>query len=242
MSIITLFGLSKKARSTKRKIFQRKIRKNTNCSEIEVDAWVLSDFIVKKLYPITGVRPFPLDELLLMTTTVCYFEPSHIFDWGTHIGKSARIFFETSKYFNINAEIHSIDLPENVDHVEHPHSERGKLVRNIPKVKLHLGDGLTKSLEICNSKEDVEKPLFLLDGDHSFESVYRELKGIISVIDNPIVLIHDTFYQSKKSGYNVGPYKAIRKIMLENEGKFKIISTKNGLPGMTLLYNKKRNQ
>lgn len=219
---------------------QQDPQKNPECTEFEVNNWILSEFIVEKLYPVVGACPFPVSELLLMTSAVCYFKPTHIFDWGTHIGKSARIFHETSKYFRINAEIHSIDLPEDVEHVEHPHDERGKMVRSIPEVKLHLGDGLTKSLEICKSAEKVKNPLFLLDGDHSYESVYRELGGLIKAIDNPIILIHDTFYQSERSKYNIGPYKAVEKILSENKNKFKVISTNTGLPGMTLIYRNKQ--
>lgn len=213
--------------------------KNKNCSEYEVDNWILSKFIIEKLFPIVGIHPFPVNELLLITSSICYFKPSHIFDWGTNVGKSARIFYETSKYFQINAEIHSIDLPEDINHVEHPHGEMGRLVRGISEVKLHFGDGLDTSLEICRSAEKVTNPLFLLDGDHEYESVYRELEGIINMIDNPVILVHDTFFQSEESGYNIGPYNAVEKIIFENENKFKIVATNTGLPGMTLLYKNK---
>ena len=90
--------------------------------KFEVNNWELSSFILKKLVPVVGTHPFPLNELSLMSAAVAWTRPTHIFEWGTHIGKSARIFYETCKYIKITPEIHSIDLPDNIDHVEHPHS------------------------------------------------------------------------------------------------------------------------
>ncbi len=93
---------------------------NSNCSEFEVNKWILSDFVVANLLPIVGNRPFPLDELMLMSSAVVSLKPQYIFEWGTHIGKSARIFYETTKTFNIPCQVHSIDLPDSVEHVETP--------------------------------------------------------------------------------------------------------------------------
>lgn len=88
--------------------------------EFEIRNNIVSEFILSKLIPIVGIQPYPLSELNLMVASVCYIRPSHIFEWGTHVGKSARIFFEICKHFGFDTEIHSIDLPNNVDHVEHP--------------------------------------------------------------------------------------------------------------------------
>jgi hypothetical protein len=51
--------------------------------------------------------------------------------------------------------------------------------------------------------------------------------------------LHDTFYQSSGSGYNIGPYQAIKDVVTAAHG-YKIIRQDLGLPGMTLLY--KNNQ
>ncbi|KKQ33961.1 MAG: hypothetical protein US50_C0067G0009, partial [Candidatus Nomurabacteria bacterium GW2011_GWB1_37_5] len=178
--------------------------KNTNCTEFEVDNWIISSFVIKKLIPSVGIKPFPLSELCLLSSAVCYFRPTHIFEWGTHIGKSARVFYETAKYFNIPIEIHSIDLPDNISHIEHPGYKRGRLVRGLRNVTLHQGDGLDKSLEIIKGITNDFKPLFYVDGDHSYESVKRELSGIIESVPNAVILLHDTFYQSSQSNYNIG--------------------------------------
>jgi cephalosporin hydroxylase len=210
---------------------------NGNRSEFEVNKWILSDFVVANLLPVVGNRPFPLDELMLMSSAVVSLKPQYIFEWGTHIGKSARIFYETAKAFNIACKIHSIDLPDSVEHVEHPKEEHGMLVKGIKEVTLHRGDGISKAIELYKSFSDATRVLFFVDGDHSYESVKRELGTILNEVNNPAVLLHDTFYQSKESGYNIGPFEAIRDVLKDSKKEFKIISTQAGLPGMTLLYN-----
>ena len=209
---------------------------NDNCSEFEVNNWLISEFILNKVIPIVGIKPFPINELLLMVATVCRLKPSYIFEWGTHVGKSARIFYETCAYFNIKTIIHSVDLPDNVEHVEHPKDKRGILVKNIDRVILHQGDGLTTALKICKKNSIKKNILFFLDGDHEYQSVKRELMGIMKNLPEANILIHDTFYQSSKSGYNIGPYKAVNTVLKLLPNSYKVYSTKLGLPGMTLLY------
>ena len=217
----------------------RQAVKNVSSSEFEVDNWMLSNFVMRRLIPAVGVRPFPLTELILMSGTVCRFRPTHIFEWGTHIGKSACVFYETTTYFKIPAEIHSIDLPDDVSHGEHPKDKRGKLVKGRKNVFLHQGDGLSTSLEIIKTISGDFAPLFYVDGDHSYESVKRELEGIIDNVSNATILLHDTFYQSEDSEYNVGPYQAIKDVLDAHPGHgYSRIDTMTGLPGMTLLYKK----
>ena len=103
--------------------------KNLDCTEFEVDNWVISDFLVNKLIPVVGTHPYPIMELSLMVASICRLKPNVIFEWGTNIGKSARIFYETGKQFDIPLEIHSIDLPDDLDHQEHPRSGRGRMVK-----------------------------------------------------------------------------------------------------------------
>lgn len=209
---------------------------NDNCSEFEVNNWLISEFILNKIIPIVGIKPYPINELSLMVAAVCRLQPTYIFEWGTHVGKSARIFYETCTYFNIKTIIHSIDLPNNVEHVEHPKDQRGKLVKGFDQVILHQGDGLTTALEICKKNSIKKNVLFFLDGDHEYQSVKRELMGIMKNFPEANILIHDTFYQSSKSGYNIGPFKAIDATLKSLPNSYKVFSTKLGLPGMTLLY------
>lgn len=212
---------------------------NGDSTELEVNINQLTAFIVKDLLPIVGVSPYPITELLLMSSAVVKLKPNYIFEWGTHLGMSARIFFEICKKYRINATIHSIDLPDDIDHIEHPREKRGIKVKGIKNVILHQGDGLTTSIGIAKKLEDKSKLLFLLDGDHSYDSVTRELNGIYKVFPNASMVIHDTFFQSSNSGYNIGPFEAIRDFLGKNSNHYKKLSTDIGLPGMTLLYTSK---
>lgn len=207
-----------------------------NFQEFEIDKWEVSDFIVKKVIPVVSYYPYPLDELLLMIGSICKFKPTHIFEWGTHVGKSARIFHETIKYYNIESKIYSFDLPDDVEHVEHPGNNRAIYLKGISSVDLYQKDGVLNSIKIFNeSNLEHKKALFYLDGDHSYESVSNELKTLSENIQNPIFLLHDTFYQSSNSNYNIGPYEAIKDFMKCNK-EFKIVKTDLGLPGMSLLF------
>ena len=210
--------------------------RNATSTEFEVDAWAISQFVMRKLVPVVGSHPFPLHELMLMTGAVCRLEPREIFEWGTHIGKSARVFYEITSHYGIPADIHSTDLPDDVEHSEHPHTERGKLVRGLPHVHLHQGDGLTTSLELWRAGGRQPRPLFFVDGDHSHESVLRELTGIANEVPHAAILVHDAFYQSAEAGYNTGPYRAIEEVVAAWPGRYRKVHSGLGLPGMTLLY------
>jgi cephalosporin hydroxylase len=211
---------------------------NFKGDKFEVNNWDLSGFILKKLTGVVGTHPFPLNELLLMTASVAWTKPTHIFEWGTHIGKSARIFYETCKFLKLETEIHSIDLPDEVDHVEHPHNKRGKLVKGKRNVYLHQGDGVDTALKIYNDSKSDSISLFYLDGDHSYETVYRELSSILTEVEKVRIILHDTFYQAEESGYNIGPFQAIEDALNNFPQKnIRRIDTATGLPGMTFLYS-----
>ena len=202
--------------------------------KLEVDKFKISELVIKKLIPIVGTHPYPLDELLLLASTVSYFKPDLIFEWGTHIGKSARIFQETADYLGLDLMIHSIDLPESVEHVEHPHKKLGMLINNeLKNIILHRGDGITIAKEQGLLNKD-KRILFFLDGDHEYSSVKKELQTIIEHFPDSPMLVHDTFYQDKESGYNVGPYQAIKGMLWLHS--YETIHLKTGLPGMSLLY------
>jgi len=163
--------------------------RNRDSLTFEVNGWETSAFVLQKLVPLTGVHPFPLHELLLMTAAVCNLQPKVIFEWGTNIGKSARIFHEISLQYGLGTSIHSIDLPDDVEHVEHPHDQRGWMVRGINDVHLHQGDGLSTSLSIWSEEGKPQPALFFIDGDHSYESVHHELLSIVAAVPKPNVRV-----------------------------------------------------
>lgn len=210
-------------------------RRNPQCSAFEVDGWDLSRFVCRKLVPIVDTHPFPLQELMLMAAAIAGQQPSLVFEWGTNIGKSARIFYEVALHYGVNTVIHSIDLPDDIEHVEHPRTDRGLMVRGIDAVHLHQGDGLATSLEIWRQAGSPANPLFFIDGDHSYESVSRELAGIAESVPDPILLLHDTFYQSSDSGYNIGPHQAVAEFLERHPSRFEVLHSGISLPGMTLL-------
>ena len=211
------------------------VAKNLHCEQFEVDNWLISEFIVKKLVPIVGTHPFPITELHLMTSSVCRFKPEQIFEWGTNIGKSARIFYEIGKWFNIPFEVHSVDLPDDYEHQEHPKSKRGKMVHGLSNVYLYQGDGLDMTVSLYKKKTN-HRTLVFIDGDHSYESVKKELMGVVDAMPSAVILLHDTFYQSEESGYNIGPYKAVAELMELHFGKYLLKASDLGLPGMTMLF------
>lgn len=215
-------------------MFTKKYRNptvNLECKKFEVNNWIVSDFVLKRLVPLVKTKPYPLDELMLITGTVCRFKPTHIFEWGTHLGKSARIFYEITKSFHINSEIHSIDLRSGIF--------KGLYIKNIKGINLYQGDGLDVSISLyknIKASNPTIRPLFFLDGDHKFQSVKRELEEITKSVPNAWILVHDTFYQTKKSGYNTGPFQAIQTVLKKTSSKYKVLSSNMGLPGMTLLF------
>jgi cephalosporin hydroxylase len=211
---------------------------NMDGTEFETNNWILSDFVLHRLVPVVGIHPYPLNELMFMAGVICRFRPSHVFEWGTNIGSSARIFYETGRFFKIPLEIHSVDLPGDIAHVEHPGQSCGRLVKNKPGVFLHLGDGLETSLSICRRISGNKRALFFVDGDHSYDSVKRELEALLKNVADPVVLLHDTFYQSPSSGYNTGPHRAIHDVLQDPAcvREFKTLATNTGLPGMTVIY------
>jgi predicted O-methyltransferase YrrM len=198
----------------------------------ETDKRALSHFILKQLVPIVGVWPYPLDELMLLCSTVAYFKPQIIIEWGTHIGCSARIFYETVQYLKLSTEVHSVDLPPEVEHGQNLHDvkERGQLVKRLG-VHLHLGDGLDVAKSILSMDKST---LFFLDGDHSYASVWRELNGARDLTSQAVVLVHDAFYQGPESGYNCDPYQALTRFCKTQD--LPVYVTSMGLPGMGLTY------
>jgi cephalosporin hydroxylase len=212
--------------------------RNPTASEFEVDLWILSRFVLEKIVPVVGAHPYPLNELLLMTGAACRLKPSVVFDWGTHIGASARIFYECESAFKLGYEIHSIDLPPDATHIEHPGNEHGRLVKDLDKVHLHRGDGVKIALAQWQKLGRPKRPLFFVDGDHAYESVRDELNEIFSTIPDASALAHDTFFQSVESKYNVGPARAVDEILEKFPSRLRVVKSGLGLPGMTLLANR----
>lgn len=207
-------------------------------AQFEVDTWIISDFLLREVIPLVGHSPYPLNELILMVASIVWIKPEYIFEWGTHVGKSARIFSETAEHFDLSTHIYSIDLPDDVVHAEHPGRQRGIFVHGRKNVTLLQGDGLDTALSLFQRLGHHHRALFFLDGDHSYRSVLRELREISKQSPRGNILIHDTFYQSAVAGYNIGPYQAIVKFLSKRKHTYEKLVTNTGLPGITLLYTR----
>jgi len=137
----------------------------------------------------------------------------------------------------LNCSIDSIDLPEGSIHVEYPKENYARYVKGIKEIRLHRGDGLTLSLEMASNCDPGNRVLFFVDGDHSYEVVLEELSNIAYTFPSAMIIVHDTFYQSEDSGYNIGPYRAVRAFLEECCQSYQLIETRTGLPGMSLLIS-----
>ncbi len=203
----------------------------------EVNGWVISEFVLRKIVPVVGFHPYPLTEEFLLAAVTCWYHPEYIFEWGTNIGKSARIFYEVVTQFDLKSNIYIIDLPEGEVHIELPQKgEAGFFIKDIPKVNFLRGEGLTTSLGIVNDKSIYNKKiLFFLDGDHSYETIKNEIEEIYKVCQHACIVVHDTFFQTEESNYNIGPYKAIHEFLETHSNRKIIFSADMSLPGMTAI-------
>jgi len=192
-----------------------------------------SKFVVEVLYPLIKSQPYPINEQILMTCVAKTRDIDYIFEYGTHFGVSARIWYEIKKYFNLKYNIHTIDLPYNEEHIEHPKNNVGVFIRNISEIQQHFGNGVEVSLELAK-KFKAKNPLFFVDGDHEYESVYLELDRIYSEFPSSHVLAHDTFMQREEKKYNTGPGRAVKAII--KKYNLEEVQLNIGTPGMTYLY------
>lgn len=62
-----------------------------------------------------------------------------------------------------------------------------------------------------------------------------ELSEIFTTVADASALAHDSFFQSADSNYNVGPARAIGEVVQNFPGRFAVIKSGLGLPGMTLM-------
>lgn len=206
---------------------QHERRNMTGCNTVE-----LGKFVWFRLLPVVGVMPFPPHELMLMCAAVVCLRPNLVVEWGTHIGVSARVFWEANRRYHIGCTIHSIDLPERVRHFEHPGRMRGRLVRG-RDVILHQGDGLEIACGIIRDSGDPE-PLVFIDGDHAKATVLREATTLWTLFPRAAILFHDTFIDPTTPEAN-GPGEALHEVLNSIDRPAFTLEAGLGKPGMTLV-------
>ncbi len=128
------------------------------------------------------------DEVSFMEETLLKLRPLYIGEWGTNRGSSARIFYELTTYHHIQCVIHTVELPLVLAPNDHPEQSIGEFLEGT-EVHRDEGDGVTEALKYSIN---FDRPLFFIDGDHSYENVYRELRMIHRVRPEATVLLHDT--------------------------------------------------
>jgi hypothetical protein len=200
-----------------------------SAGNLESDKWSASDTVLR-LQHVVGKRPYPLDELLLMTAAFQYLQPAVVVEIGTHARKSARIWWELSRMSVRRTAIHTIDLHD-PSHVEYPGKTLGRMIKG-PAVVQHYGDGFEVADRLLPTFARSDCWLFL-DGDHAYETVAKELT-LVSRHPNVVgVLVHDTFYQPG-SEYNHGPYEAVTAFVAAHP-VLEVVHAHIGLPGMTYI-------
>lgn len=151
--------------------------------------------------------PYCRAEVAFMVGAVDYFRPRVIFDWGTNIGSSARIFYEATK--GVVAGIHTIEVTD-PSTLEHAGPNTGRHIAGLP-VKQHFGDGATTATRLyweLRDRRRPSRPMFYLDGDHRAETVARELTTIDTAIEeDAVILIHDTLSEAS------GPHRAVKQFL-----------------------------
>lgn len=221
------------------------ISKNSQLWCCEADTAALDRLILEKVIPQTGLL-YPLAEISLMALVVDRVQPTHIFEWGTNIGGSAKIFHTITEALGWNTEIHTWDLPEDISHGQHPGKEHGKLARGLPRVHFHREDGLTGALEKLaaeSAKNPSLRPLFFVDGDHSYASVIREIKGLISVQDEFHLLAHDTFVQKPDAkGQSRESWLGCPTALEAFAKDYRWLNVGFGNPGMAYLWGRGKRQ
>jgi len=63
---------------------------HANAGNLETDKWSASDAVLR-LQRVVGKRPYPLDELLLMTAAFRYLQPTVVVEIGTHVDSHSLI-------------------------------------------------------------------------------------------------------------------------------------------------------
>lgn len=153
-----------------------------------------------------GIPGYGDDEVAFIAKTLLKLQPSHVFEWGTNVGASARIFHEVTRLAGIRSTVHTWEHPDMTtrDHPGHRHAE---LVDGIATVIPYIGEGLIGALSLYTSTTPA-RALFFLDGDHSYATVLKELRAIAKVAAEAVILVHDLRHPTERTGDAVHDFAA----------------------------------
>jgi cephalosporin hydroxylase len=138
-----------------------------------------------------GVPAYRETEIAFMYETVRDVQPTHIFEWGTNAGSSARIWSEAVHQLGLDAQIHSTDLhaPGSACS-EYPGFVQGQWVDGLPGVTLYQGDGLETTLRLCVELRPA-RPLVFLDDSHQLLQNARALRMLRFEVPDAVILVDD---------------------------------------------------
>lgn len=221
------------------------ISKNRHFWCCEADVGSLDRLVLETILPRAGLL-YPLAEISLMALVVDRVRPTHIFEWGTNVGASAKLFHVLTEALGMDTSIHTWDLPDNVSHGQHPGAEHGKLAQGLPRVQFHREDGLVGALaeyQRVKSSHPEARVLFFIDGDHAYDSVLREITAIVSGLEEFHLLAHDTFVQKPEAkGQFRESWLACATGLELSAREYRWLNVGFGSPGMTYLWGKGKRQ
>lgn len=160
-----------------------------------------------------GLPAYGDDEVKFITGAMERHRPTHVFDWGTNVGASARLFYEAARIHGFPCEVHTVELPLEQAHLDRDHPGEHRYGQWLtPEIHGHRGDGLTCSLWLHGILKP-ERSLFFLDGCHEQAAVRRELDGIYQQAPEAVILGHDTRSLT-------GPAWAFNEFTLDHHGEY----------------------
>jgi len=181
---------------------------------------------------------------------MCYFKPKSILEIGTHIGAStvniACALNYNYKNHGMHSEFSTLDIRDvnctsekpwlKFDSPQSPQELINALNLEI-KVKFMNQDSLAY---LKNSSDTYD--LIFLDGDHSAQTVYKEVpKALERLNEGGVILLHDYFKKgdsaNPKNDFNSGPYLGIQRHI--KEGANITVKPFGALPWETKLGSKR---
>lgn len=180
------------------------------------------DQVVQKVQTIE-LPGYGEDEVSFLAETVFALEPDFICEWGTNRGSSARIFYESCQLLRVTPWIYTVELPNKLAPVtaDHPGIQTGMFIRKLQGITAYRGDGITTAMKLYR-RASPSRPLFFVDGDHSFQTVYKELRTLLSEAKNAVVVVHDTNHPEGRGP--TGPAEAINALVWDRYRKTELLS------------------
>lgn len=139
-----------------------------------------------------GLPAYGNQEVEFFENVLGRLRPTHVFEWGTNVGASARLFHEASLELNYKCEVHTVEIPDDLALLDrdHPGQRYGQWIEGLP-IHTHRGFGLIESIRL-HKELGPERALFFLDGNHSYGVVLAELEEVAALDPGAVMMVHDT--------------------------------------------------